>query len=120
MTEENESTEGERVDGELVEPDEELDLSAMLEQAQEMLGIDLSQVEKVSETEITGSAGGGAVSVVMQNGEFRSIRIDPSVVDPKDVGMLEDLVLAALNDCTAKMGELMPPMPDLGSLFGSD
>ena len=98
------------------------DLSAMLEQAQEMLGIDLSQLgeasEAAAEAVITGTSGGGAVEVVMQNGIFQSVKIDPSVVDPDDVAMLEDLVLAALNDCTKQMQALLPQMPDLGDLFG--
>ena len=45
--------------------------------------------------------------------------IDPSAVDPDDVGMLEDLVLAALHDATARMGELQSQsMGGLGDLLG--
>jgi DNA-binding YbaB/EbfC family protein len=104
------------------EPSDAPDLAAMLQQAQEMLGVDLAQMQEASaaafEAEVTGSSGGGAVQVVLQAGEFRSVRIDPAAVDPDDISMLEDLVLAALNDCMAKMNELMPGAPDVGDLFG--
>ena len=42
---------------------------------------------------------------VTGGGEFRSVTIAPEAVDPDEVGMLEDLVLAALHDATAKMAE---------------
>ncbi len=48
--------------------------------------------------------------------EFRSVHIDPGVVDPADVTMLEDLVLAALRDAVARVGESQEPALDLGSL----
>jgi DNA-binding YbaB/EbfC family protein len=99
------------------------DLAAMLQQAQEMLGVDLAQMQEASaaafEAEVTGSSGGGAVQVVLQAGQFRSVRIDPAAVDPDDISMLEDLVLAALNDCMTRMNDLMPGAPDVGDLFGT-
>ena len=50
---------------------------------------------------------GGAVRIAVTGGlEFRSVHIDPEAVDPDDVEMLEDLVLAALHDATAKVHEL--------------
>lgn len=53
------------------------------------------------------SAGGGMVEVVADGkGEVRSVKIDPSCVDPADVEMLEDLVLAAVNQAQAKAREL--------------
>jgi nucleoid-associated protein EbfC len=55
---------------------------------------------------IEGSAGGGKVRVTMTaNGDVVSVRIDPSVVDPSDVEMLEDLVVAALHDTAARAAE---------------
>jgi DNA-binding YbaB/EbfC family protein len=55
--------------------------------------------EELSEKTVETSAGGGMVTVVA-NGkqELTSIRIDPEVVNPEDIEMLEDLVLAAVND----------------------
>ncbi len=59
-----------------------------------------------SAREVEGSAGGGAVRV-RAAGEisFTSVSIDPSVVDPADVALLEDLVLAAVRDAAAKLLE---------------
>ena len=70
---------------------------AMLQRAQE---------ELASRT-VEGSAGGGAVRVTM-NGEqkVQSIAIEPDVVDPEDVEMLEDLVLAAINDAAERAAEM--------------
>ena len=54
---------------------------------------------ELAATEVAGSAGGGAVSaVVTGTQELRSVSIDPAAVDPADVEMLQDLVVAAVND----------------------
>ena len=54
------------------------------------------------------SAGGGAVKIVM-NGEkqVQSLTIDPSAVDPEDVEMLQDLLMAAFNESTKKVDDMM-------------
>lgn len=55
--------------------------------------------EELAVTEVEGSAGGGVVhAVVTGKQELRSVTIDPSAVDPSDVEMLQDLVVAAIND----------------------
>ena len=60
---------------------------------------------EAAERVVEGQAGGGVVRIeVTGGGEFRSVRIAPEAVDPGDVGMLEDLVLAALHDATDKVG----------------
>lgn len=52
---------------------------------------------------ITCSSGGGMVTVIADGrGKVRSIKIDPSVVDPEDIEMLEDLVLAAVNEAQTR------------------
>ena len=63
--------------------------------------------KKIEETEVTASSGGGMVEVTV-NGkrEIQSIRIDPEAVDPEDVEMLEDLVLAAVNEALRQVGEM--------------
>jgi DNA-binding YbaB/EbfC family protein len=63
--------------------------------------------QELSETEIEGSAGGGAVKVIV-NGqrEFVSIKIDPEFVDPEDVDMLEEAVGAAVSDAMRRAQEL--------------
>ncbi|HEX4865038.1 MAG TPA: YbaB/EbfC family nucleoid-associated protein [Acidimicrobiales bacterium] len=59
--------------------------------------------EEAAHTVVEGSAGGGAVRVTATGGlEFQSVRIDSSVLDPADVDMLEDLVLAAVRDAVEK------------------
>jgi DNA-binding YbaB/EbfC family protein len=60
--------------------------------------------DKVALVEAEGQSGGGMVKVTLNGkGLARSVRIDPSLADPKDVGMLEDLVLAAINDARTKV-----------------
>lgn len=64
------------------------------------------QTQLASKT-VTAAAGGGLVKVVADGqGKIREIKIDPSVVDPKDVEMLEDLVQAAVSDAQARAREL--------------
>lgn len=71
-----------------------------LAQAQEMLA---RAQQELAETTIEGTAGGGAVKVFM-NGEkeITGIELAPDVVDPDDVEMLQDLILAAIADGSAK------------------
>jgi DNA-binding YbaB/EbfC family protein len=92
-----------------------LDLSALLSGAQELVAAQA----RAAEQEVIGSAGGGAVEVrVTGGGEFRGVRISPDVVDPEDVTMLEDLVLAALHDAMAQVQEAQAGA--LGGLGGLD
>jgi DNA-binding YbaB/EbfC family protein len=75
-------------------------LGGLLEQAQRMAEAHNAAADEIVE----GVAGGGAVRIeATGQGEFRSVTIDPSAVDPDDVEMLQDLVLAALHDCTARI-----------------
>jgi DNA-binding YbaB/EbfC family protein len=71
----------------------------LLKKAQELQEKMAKLQEELGEKTVEASAGGGMVAVVA-NGkqEILSIKIDPEVVDPDDVEMLEDLVLAAVND----------------------
>lgn len=92
------------------------DMNSLLAQAQEMAAQLSAQQAAAQEAEVEGQAGGGAVKIRMTGGgEFLSVRIAPSAVDPEDVEMLEDLVLAALNDAVANAAGLMQS-PDLGGL----
>src|SRR6476469_1039214 len=76
------------------------DLSSLLDSAQQLM----SAQQEAAESELVGSAGGGKVEVtVTGGGEFRHVRISPDVVDPADVPLLEDLVLAALRDAMARI-----------------
>jgi DNA-binding YbaB/EbfC family protein len=78
-------------------------LGALFEQAQQMAAAHAAAADAVLE----GVAGGGAVRVeATGHGEFRKVTIARSAVDPDDVEMLEDLVLAALHDVSARIAEL--------------
>jgi DNA-binding YbaB/EbfC family protein len=75
-----------------------------LAQAQELLA---KAQEELNAATIEGTAGGGAVRVTM-NGEqkIQSIAIQPEVVDPEDVEMLQDLIMAAIADAAERASEL--------------
>lgn len=75
----------------------------------------LQEELKVRTVEV--SAGGGAVKMVM-NGEkqVKSLSIAPSAVDPEDVEMLEDLMMAAFNEATQKVDDMMAQ--EMGKLTG--
>jgi DNA-binding YbaB/EbfC family protein len=75
------------------------DFSQLLMQAQQMQAEMARAQESLSEQEVTGSAGGGLVTAVLNGGgDLLRLSIDPSVVDPNDVETLEDLVVAAVHD----------------------
>ena len=86
---------------------EQPDMNALLQQAQKMQEQLMSARDQAAEQEVEGQAGGGVVKMRVTGAmEFRSVSIDPAAVDPDDVGMLEDLVLAAANDALARAQEL--------------
>lgn len=80
----------------------------IMKQAQKMQKEMAKLQAQLEEKEVEASAGGGVVKVVA-NGkkEVISITIDPDVVDPEDVEMLQDLVLAATNEALRKADELV-------------
>lgn len=76
----------------------------MMKQAQALQQRFQEAQEKVNLVEAEGQSGGGMVQVTLNGkGIAKAVRIDPSLADPKDVGMLEDLVLAAINDARVKV-----------------
>jgi DNA-binding YbaB/EbfC family protein len=76
----------------------------MMKQAQALQQRFQEAQEKVNLVEAEGQSGGGMVKVTLNGkGIAKVVRIDPSLADPKDVGMLEDLVLAAINDARVKV-----------------
>ena len=79
-----------------------------LKQAQQMQAR-LAKVQEELETEVVeATSGGGAVKVVATGKQtIESIVIDPGAVDPEDVEILQDMVLAAVNDALAKSQELV-------------
>ena len=82
-------------------------LNKMLEQAQEMMAQQQEAQEKLKSESVEATAGGGMVKVVM-TGDLRleTIAIDPDAVDPEDVEMLQDMVIAALNEALRSAEEL--------------
>jgi hypothetical protein len=95
------------------------DFGSLLGQAQAMMAASAQAAEEIVE----GQSGGGVVRVRV-NGrfEFSGVDIAPAAVDPNDVAMLEDLVLAALHDATsqiaARQQQALGGLGDLGGLGG--
>ncbi|MGE4527569.1 MAG: YbaB/EbfC family nucleoid-associated protein [Rhodospirillaceae bacterium] len=81
-------------------------LGSLMKQAQQMQTRMNEMQQKLAEAEFTGSAAGGMVTVTM-NGktELKGIKIDPSLVNPDEAEILEDLIIAAHNDAKAKIEE---------------
>lgn len=81
-----------------------MDLKNLMQQAQALQARMGEMQAKVAETEAEGAAGGGLVSArINGKGELRAIKIDPSLLSPGEGAMLEDLVVAAVNDAKRKV-----------------
>ncbi len=79
----------------------------MIQQAQELQARLAKAQKELAEATVEGTAGGGAVTVtVTGQQEVKSIKIAPEAINPDDVEMLEDLVLAAVNEAITKSQEL--------------
>ena len=82
-----------------------MNIQQMMKQAQQMQ--DKLQ-RQMSEMSVEGQAGGGMVTVVINGHKaMHSIKIDPEAVSKDDVDMLQDLVLAAINDAQRKVDEIL-------------
>lgn len=82
-------------------------VNQMMKQVQKMQAEMAAAQDALAETTVEGSAGGGMVKVTVSGtGDVQAVRIDPEVVDPEDVEMLEDLVLAAVNEGLRQANEL--------------
>jgi len=81
-----------------------MNIAKMMRQVQDMQTKMADMQGRLGEVEITGSAGNGMVTVTMNGkGELRKVKIDPKLVDPAEVEMLEDLIVAACNDGKQKV-----------------
>ena len=80
----------------------------LLKQAQEMQGRIAKIQEELGQKTVEGSAGGGMVQVTV-NGQFNltAVKIEPSVINPEEKEMLEDLIRAAVNDGMRKAREMV-------------
>jgi hypothetical protein len=84
-----------------------MDMNRLMQQAQQAAQQMQSAQAELASTLVEGTAGGGMVTVQMTGArDIQSISISPDVVDPEDVEMLEDLIVAALQDATSKAEEL--------------
>jgi len=104
-------------------------LQQLMELGQQMQSRLTEIQERLEKETFSASAGGGLVEVTADGkGAVRSLRIDPTAVDPDDLEMLEDLILAAISQAQGKAREQMEtemrqatggmPLPNLGSLLG--
>ena len=107
-------------------------MQQMLKQVQKMQADMAAAQDALAAATVEGSAGGGVVKVVVTgSGEVQSVHIAPEVVDPDDVEMLEDLVLAAVGDGLRRAQEMqseslggvtggldLGSLGDLGGLLG--
>ena len=85
----------------------------MMKQIQKMQEEMEQKQAEVQATEFSASAGGGVVEVAVNGAhEVKSIHIDPEVLDPEEPEMLEDLLLAALNEANRKAAEAMEKTMD--------
>jgi DNA-binding YbaB/EbfC family protein len=92
-------------------------LGNMLKEAQKMQAKMAEMQEKMAEMELIGVAGGGMVKITVNGrGEMRKASIDPSLIDPAEVEILEDLIVAAFNDAKAKVEQ--ETQAEMGKLTG--
>ena len=79
-------------------------LGQLMKQAQEMQDKMSEMQEKLSDLEVVGAAGGGMVEVTMTcKNEMRRVKIGPELSGPENLEMLEDLIVAAVNDARVKI-----------------
>lgn len=91
-----------------------MNIKQLMKQAQQMQE---QMQRKVAEIKVEGSAGGGMVKAEMNGSkELVAIKIDKEAVDPNDVEMLQDLVLAAVNEAVRKVDEEM--QSQMGAMTG--
>jgi len=84
-----------------------MDINQLMQQAQQMQSQMQAAQEALAQRTVTGTAGGGMVTVEADGqGTVRKVTIDPSVVDPSDVAMLEDLVTVAVVDAQRRAAAL--------------
>ncbi|MEE1114436.1 MAG: YbaB/EbfC family nucleoid-associated protein [Eubacterium sp.] len=92
-------------------------MNNLLKQAQRMQRQMEEQQKEMEEKDFTSAAGGGAIEVTV-NGkkELTKVKIDPEAVDPEDVEMLEDLIVAAVNEAMKQVDEAQASM--MGKMTG--
>ncbi len=80
------------------------DLMGMMKQVKEMQERMQRLQEELATIEVTGTAGGGLVSVTLTGkGDMKGVKIDPSLLKPEEAEIVEDLIVAATSDAKAKV-----------------
>lgn len=83
-------------------------LGQMMKQAQQIQEKMAAMQEELEALEMVGKSGGGMCQVTLNGkGQAKKVLIDPSLVNPEDAEVLEDLIVAAINDAKAKSEEVM-------------
>ena len=98
-----------------------MDMNKMLQQVQQMQEQMQKAQEELQNETVEATAGGGMVTVTATGGgEIQRIKIDPKAIDPDDPEMLEDMVVAAVNEALRSAQSLMQAKlgPALGGLQG--
>lgn len=92
-------------------------MNNLIKQAQRMQRQMEENKKKLAETDFTGSAGGGAVSVVLTGlKELKRVHIDPETVDPEDIDTLENMIVMAYDDAARKIvAESETTLSDIGA-----
>ncbi len=89
----------------------------MMKQIQKMQEEMQKTQDALEETTVSGTAGGGAVTVTVKGSKMLSeVKIDPEVIDEDDIEMLEDLIVAAANEALSKVDEMTSS--EMGKLTG--
>jgi len=84
------------------------DLMGMMKQVREMQERMQRMQAELEATEVTGQSGGGLVKAVLNGkGDIRSVRIDPTLLKPEEAEIVEDLVVAAIQDARSKVDAAM-------------
>lgn len=92
-------------------------LSQMMKQAQQMQARMAELQARLDQTEVTGQSGGGLVQATLTGkGQLRRLKIDPSLVKPEEVEVIEDLVVAAVNDARQRVDAMVSE--EMGKLTG--
>lgn len=83
-------------------------MQGMMKKVQKMQSDMKKMQEEMKERTVDATVGGGVVSVTMSGDkEVKAVKIDPAAVDPEDVEMLEDLIIAAVNEASKKADDMM-------------
>ena len=81
-------------------------MSQIMKQAKAMQDKMAEMQKKIEEQEVEGSSGGGVVKVLVNGkNEIKSLKIDPTLINAEEVEVLEDLLIAAINDANKKLKE---------------